>query len=483
LQEVGLAQVCDEIGRAFNDNNLRRVDALLWPALDQFSDLPQLWFYAGNLFFQMGRSAPAAICFQRCIDLDENPKVLANLGAAYRKLNLHDAGIRVLETALERDPNYEPALINLGSMYVNEGCPEKGIPYLERAVEIGQQKGQLEKGALWNLGLLYLEAGRFREGFDIYRRGTGQERLSRSYASEKAGIREPELLQPEHIGTGKTLIVWGEQGIGDELMFGTCLEEARAEFGEVIFECHPRLEKLHSWAHPGLRLFPTRKEDYIDWPIKLGIQADYKCPIGDLASRYRPDFASFSSAAPTYRADAAETERYRAQLEGMAQGRKIVGLATHGGVLSTARQYRTLTVPDIERLVGETDCLFISLDYDDMTSLNIHLNEKFGENRFRWFPSIVQHWDYDHTAALAAACDLNVTVCQSVAHLSAGMGLNTRVLVPKRCAWRYAPVGDSTLWYWYQHPKVEVLRQDDPTSWGTALDSIIEEIQTEFIIA
>src|SRR5690606_3033410 len=132
--------------------------------------------------------------------------------------------------ALDRNPTYEPALVNLGSMYVNEGCPEKGIPYLEKAVTLGKKRGRIENGAEWNLGLLYLEAGRFKEGFDIYRRGYGSERLSRNYSKDPAA--EPKLLEPDDTGAGKTLIVFGEQGIGDELMAATCIKQAREEFGE-----------------------------------------------------------------------------------------------------------------------------------------------------------------------------------------------------------------------------------------------------------
>ena len=67
-QEIGLSQVCDEIGTAFSKDDYKRVEALLWPALDQFSDNPQLWFYAGNLFFgedlmeiPVGAPAPAKL--------------------------------------------------------------------------------------------------------------------------------------------------------------------------------------------------------------------------------------------------------------------------------------------------------------------------------------------------------------------------------------------------------------------------------------
>lgn len=480
MQELGLQQVCAEIDAAFKAEDLKRVDSLLWPALDQFTDMPQLWFYAGNLFFQTGRCAPAAAAFERCVDLDENPLVLANLGAAYRRLNQHENGIRVLEAALDRDADYAPALVNLGSMYVNEGCPEKGIPHLEKAVAIGTKLGRMERGAEWNLGLLYLEAGRFAEGFDIYRKGYGAERLVRQYGHEKHGIPEPKRLEPGDPAEGKTLIVWGEQGIGDELMAGTILEDARKEFGEVIFECHPRLEELHRRAHPGMRLFPHRKDDYIDWPIKNDIRADYKAPLLDLAARYRPNADSFARAwveyGPTYSVDEEEVQRYREQLRAIAGKRPIIGLATRGGVMQTARTYRTLKIPEADHLFANTDCLFVGLDYDDMTPFAMYAHEKYGENRYRWFPSIVQHWDYHHNAALIAACDLTVTVCQSAAHLSAGMGRPTRVLTPKRCAWRYARIHDPETWFWYPDPAVKLYRASED-SWLPALDRVIADIR------
>lgn len=477
-QEIGLAAVCDEIGQAFGRGDLQRVDQMLWPALDQFPDIPQLWFYAGNLNFQIGRVALSDVCFQRCIDLDSNPLVLANQGAAKRRLNHHDEGIAVLRAALERAPDYEPALVNLGSMFVNEGTPELGIPHLERACELGAAKGRYEKGSRWNLALLYLEAARFKEGFDLYRTGLGAERLVRNYGVDD--IPEPAQLQPEH--KGGTLIVYGEQGIGDELMMGQLIKDAQEEFDHVIFECHPRLEKLHRAAHPGLTLYPTRKDTHIAWPASDRVRADYKAPIFDLASRYRPDVESFKAGwrkrGAIYKADTEESSRYRAQLVEAAAGRPIVALATHGGVLQTARQYRTLRMPDVERLFKETDAVFVCVDYDDMSGFAIEVQEKYGDGRFHWHPAIVQHWDFDHTAALLAACDMTVTVCQSVFHLSAGMGLKTRCLTPKRCAWRYALIpGEPELSYWYPSPDVKLYRQDSENGWGSALDRVIADIR------
>lgn len=474
-QEVSLPDVFKAIEAAFKDENIPRVEALLWPALEQFPDVSQLWFYGGCIFFKKGICAVARELFEKAIDLDDAAHVYSNLGACYRRMNLQEEGKAVLAKALDRDPDYAPTLVNMGSMFVNEGIPKQGIPYLEKACALGT-----ERGATWNLGLLYLESARFGEGFDCYRKGLNHERMVRNFGG-KDGIPEPKLLEPHDIRQGKKLIVWGEQGIGDELMFGTILEQARQDFGEVIFECHPRLLNLHRWAHNGLKLYPTRKDEHIAWPLNDQIIADYKCGIGDLGALYRRTTADFTRAwgrtGPTYEADAPETTRYIENLESIANGRPIVGLATRGGVMQTSRTYRTLKPAEVDALFGQTDCLFVALDYDDMMPFSHYVHDKFGEHRYKWWPSIVQHWDYDHTAALIAACDLTVTVCQTAAHISAGMGCPTRVLTPQRCAWRYAPIEDPERWYWYPDSAIKLYRQSDPESWAEPMARVIEDIK------
>lgn len=478
-QEVGLQDVFAAIEAAFSQNDLTRVEALLWPALDQFPKESRLWFYGGCVLFKAARVASAAAHFERAIQLDETPFVYSNLGACYRRLNLHEEGLEILRQAHERAPNYAPTLVNLGSMYVNEGCPEEGIPYLEKAKATSD-----ERGAIWNLGLLYLESARFAEGFDHYRQGVSHERAARSFGSSKGTIPEPEMLTPElfeeHGGKGKRIVVWGEQGIGDELMFGTILEDMRKDF-EVVFECHPRLQRLHNNAHPNLKLYPTRKEEWISWPIEQKEIFDFKCAIGDMASYYRRSLDAFKDhwkqAGATYRANPEEIMRYREHLLSEAGGRPIVALGTRGGVMQTARQYRTIRTQEIDRLMKETDAYFVSIDYDDMFGLANYISETHGEGRFRWVPTITQHWDYDHLAALLAACDMTVTVCQSAAHLSAGMGLKTRVLTPIRCAWRYAQIKEEPdLWYWYPDEDIKLIRQDDPKSWDHPINRIISDI-------
>jgi len=476
MHELGLDAVVSGVEAALSSKDVARAEQLLWPALDQFPDLPAFWFYAGNIFMQTGRTAPAALCFERCVDLEDNPMVLANLGAAYRRLNDNERGVTVLSRCLARLPDNSSALVNLGAMFVNEGDPHSGIPYLERAKALGQ-----DRGAEWNLGLLYLEAGRFGEGFDLYATGIGQERAVRFYARPadgQPGPDEPPLLVPDSPKAGKTLIVWGEQGIGDELMYGTVIEDARRDFGEVIFDCHPRLEGLHRRAHPGMRIYPTRKDDTIVWPLQDAICADYKAPLGELARHYRRTRDAFRDAwqrqGAIYNPDDAEAAENRARLTRIAKGRPIVGLATRGGVMMTSRTYRTLTQADVEPLFRDTDALFVSLDYEDMTGFAAWVAERYGADRYVYPQAILSAWDYHHTAALVAATDMVVTVCQSVAHLAAGMGHPVRVLTPRQCAWRYGLTEER--WYWYDGDHAKLYRQDGQ-GWNGAVRRAVADIR------
>lgn len=480
--EVPVEDVARRVAHALERNELHTADSLLWPAIDQYPQAYGLWVLAGILLHKHGRLVPSLHAFREAHSICPGAATLVNIGATHRRLGNHDEALEALTTALREAPDSLDALINAGAIWVNEGNPPPGIEYLRRAITLAAGDPQAATSlaeAQWNLALLLLESGEFAEGFDLYHCGVARQRNVRLYSGDAA--TEPLIYEPGMDRAGKTLIVWGEQGIGDELMFGTVIEDARAEFGEVIFECHPRLQWLHERAHPGLRCFPTRKDDYITWPVTEGIRADYKMPVGDLARLYRRDRESFRAAwaarGPTYSADPAEVARYRERLVSAAGGRPIVGLAMRGGTLLTAREHRTLAPLEARGLIEATGAYFVCLDYEDMSGFASWVHDEVGPGRYECFPAVVATGgDYHHDGALAAACDMVVTVNQSIAHLSAAMGLNVRVLTPKRVAWRYGLTGEE--WYWYPTPTVRLYRQGDDCEWGPALDRAADDIRS-----
>lgn len=474
MQELGLPQVVERISQAIREENFQLADGLLWPALDQKPDVGPLWFYGGILQSMQGRQAVAVECFKKSQELEPHPANWANLGGVLRTMGRVQECRSVLLRGLDQVGDDPDILGNLAGSYVNEGNPQTGIEYGERALAIKPTHG----GVMFNLALLHLEAGNYARGFDLYADGAHKHRLEKHYDPD------PPLLTPElheHLkGKGKRLIIYGEQGIGDELMFSTIMRDAKKDY-EIIFDCHARLESLYRHAEwmksPGypITLHATRKTkaDKLEWSS----DADAKMPIGNLGRFYRRSPESFTWNGPVYSANPKEAREMRAQLEKIAAGRKIIGLALRGGTMSTARTYRMMPPQAISEVLSDPRYLFVSLDYEDMTKFGEHMTQTYGPGRFLWYPSACWAWDYSHTAALVRATDAVVTVCQSVAHLSAAMGHPTYVLTPSKPAWRYGLRGES--WIWYAHPNARLLRQIDE-DWGPPSSALADALRARF---
>lgn len=468
MQTMSLADVVERIPQAIKEQRFSEAESLLYPALDQKPENGALWFYAGILHAMQGKLAIGLECFKQSQRLEPHPSIWANIGGVLRQMLQPELAREILLRGLDHIGEDADILGNLCGSYVNEGDPDTGITYGERALKANPAHGS----AKFNLALLHLEAGNFTRGFDLYAEGAHQHRLRKVYDPD------PPLLTPElHEqlrGKGKQIIVHGEQGIGDELMMATMLEEASEDY-EIVFDCHPRLLSLFenaSWKHRPISLRATRKEKP-DWPHN----AVAKCPLGDLGRLYRRAASTFYWDGPWYMPDEREAAEMRAHLEGIAKGRKIIGLATRGGTMNTARTYRIIGPQILDPLLSDPRYLFVSFDYEDVTGLGEYIAKVYDPDRFVWYPSVCWAWDYLHTASMIAATDALVTITQSVAHLGAAMGHPTYVLTPSRPDWRMGQSGET--WTWYPHKDARLLRQIGE-DWHPAVSALKEALEARF---
>ena len=463
--EVGLHAIVEQIADSITSENTELTERLIWPALDQFPFVPQLWYHAGNHLFSIGKLTLAAMAYEKAIELEPNAVCYANLGASYRQLNRADDALRVLTQSVEIDPESKSAWTNLAACYINEGTPEIGLEHANKALAIDPTFNR----AQWNAGLCHLELGNFRKGFEFYEAGLDHDRILRSYGNAKY------LTDPVHQnvkGKNIKLIVYGEQGIGDELMYASMLFDVCKDY-DVIWDHHPRLGSFYKAAFPYLETHPTRKDDPTEEAWVKRTFAPYFISIADLGKWYRPSRNAFSKAwrehGPFYSPDPELTEQYRCGLMAMADGKKIIGISTRGGVLKTNRFYRSVKPDHLDDLLQDERYHFVNLDYEEVDVMVNEMNAKRPGSVSYW-RSINHHFNYKHTAALIAATDAFVTVCQSAAHLSAAMGHPTAVLTPKRPAWRYGLKGKR--WYWYPSKNVSLFRAPEDGAWDEPVANV-----------
>lgn len=437
-------------------NSLIHAEAGFNFLLDRNPHSADLWFYVAACFMKRGFYAVAEELLQKNVKMD--PKSVAgynNLGFVYKQDNRTDKAEHCFRKAIELFPDLDnkeelsTMWNNLATLYVNNGTPDRAIKYCIKAFECDPDNIQ----AHWNHSLALLEKGRWKEGWEEHEYGLLNRTNKRKDRDYGDGL-------PMWDGTkGKRVIVFGEQGIGDEIMFMSMMPDLIRDCSHVIYDAHPRLVSMARESFPEITVYGTRKEKNIAW---YHGQADYRIGIGSLGKYYRNDSASFPKTSYL------KSSKYPCELVGK---RPKIGISWKGGYVSTRKDLRSVTL-DQMRPILDMDAEFHSLQYTEGAADEV--------SEFTQRTGIVIHHDqeliddYDRTAGFIQELDLIITVCTSLVHLSGAIGVPCWVMTPSRPAWRYGVTGDMP---WYGSVKLYRQRGDD---WQPVMEKIREDACKRF---
>lgn len=328
------------------------------------------------------------------------------------------------------------------------------------------------------LGFALLAKEKFGEGFqEIERHVGGEMRKPKPVAKEPYWQGpQPQFLNGNvlTIGGKQNLFVQGEQGLGDEISFASCIPDVARDCS-VTLECDPRLEGLFRRSFPHVEVYGTRAnaKDPAQREWANGRTFDAMCLSGSLLKHYRKEKSDFPRKA-FLRADSERRLQWKALLNTLP-GKKI-GIAWNGGVPMNFKGRRSLKLKDLDPLLKIPGVTWVSLEYKDPTEEIEHYKAKTGIE--------VKHWaraaesdDYDDTAALVAELDCVVSVCTAVVHLCGALGVRCHVLVPKVPRWFYGESGREHPWYesLVLHRKgkdwpLELVKQELQSQWAEAAD-------------
>ena len=379
--------------------------------------------------------------------MPKNQKVpqefMANLAVAYRQSGQIEKSIEYLEKALKIERT-AGVLTNYGNVFVEQGNPHRAIDLLTEAITLDPSIDMTH----YNLGLALLETGQWDRAWDEYEHGEreGGMRMERTYGGKarwKGPVEEP----------GRRVCVYGEQGIGDEIMFASMIPDV-LKTNEVIFDCHPRLQTLFEKSFPGLKCYPTRKDSEIFWPDAEPFESRFA--IGSLGKFYRRSKESFPGTA-YLKADPL-----------LPKGERLrIGISWTGGRSTQRVMRRTVPLSWWESIL-HNNCEFVSLQYTEDCEKEIAIAEQTKGFTIQQF-SEAKDREYYKTAQLVASCDLVITVCTSIVHLAGALGVPTWVMVPNRPAWRYQYKGPMP---WYR--SVRLYRQ--PAAEDAAWIPVVQKI-------
>jgi hypothetical protein len=429
-------------------------------------------YYLGCCYQKLDLDGLAVACFKDCLSKDPDfPEAWSNMGFVYFKMqekyiarNCWEHAVMIGDTekyAKTRQTDFvreqrSEFLVNLATTYIAEGTPETAIKLLDKAIEIDDNAN-----AHWNKGLALLEMGKYQEGWPEYDQG---ERNDLAHQRCYNNLQDPKT--PLWDGTpGQTVVVYGEQGIGDEIMFASMIPDL-AKDCKVIIDAHPRLADIFRGSFPGMPIYGTRKDKQVVWAGWSTVDA--KISLGSLGRYYRNKAEDFPGT-PYITPDPKLVAHYGEQLRLLSDKPKI-GISWKGGIKKTGKNQRIIPMDKLRQLF-DLDADFISLQYDENAQ---HEVDKFNESTdltIHHWPFAIAH--YDHTAALIKNLDFIISVPQSVVHLAGAIGVPTIQLCPKRALWQMGVYGQNMPWY----NSVINIWQTEAGDWDDCLERALEMLK------
>jgi tetratricopeptide (TPR) repeat protein len=413
-------------------------------------------FRRGVALAALERYEESLASFNRALGLDPNSAdALNNRGAVLVRLFRPAEALPDFARSVVLKPDQAGAFTNAGIALRGLGRYHEALDHLDRAVSIKPD----EVTATWTKALLKLALGELRDGWPLYEsrlRLPHVRRLQRTFAGPRWTGAEPL--------TGKTLLVYADQGLGDTLQFCRYIPVLEAIGARVVFEVQPTLKPLlRSLAMQGALV--GRGETLPEFDLHV--------PLGSLPLALRTEIDTIPGGVPYLKVDPTAVRSWGERLAALP-GRKV-GLNWQGNPEAEkfsaleARSFPLGAAAALARVAGVT---LVSLQKGRGAEQSAEV--EFGGE-------IIQLTDPFHmgpeeiaaeTAAILMGLDLVITCDTALAHLAGALGARVWVVLQAVPDWRWFIERSDSPWY----PTMRLFRQRTPGDWPELFERVAAEL-------
>ena len=381
------------------------------------------------------------------------PEVWINMGKAAGELHFYDEEEKCFKKALSLAKKQNNSLAeyiatqNLGTGAVHQVNPDKAIYWAKKALSIKESKQSKV-----DLGFSYLIKYDFENGWKNYNAGLGVQ-TNRDIVQYRD--------EPEWDGSkGKHIIVYGEQGLGDQIAFAGAIKDARKICKSITLHVNPKLVTLFRDSFV-LDTHGFNNEGNYPWLDSAKIDASVS--MSRLQEYFRDDINKFDGNEYLL-ADTRKRIQWNALLKSLPDGLNV-GIAWTGGVFTTNKQSRSTDLETLLPVLKTQGINWICLEYKDKSEEIEQFKKKHGIeiHDYSW---ATRTKDYGDTAALVAELDLVISVPTSVVHLAGGLGIPCWCIVHPYPHFMFGLTGNSMPYY----NSVELFRRKG--DWGPVVEEI-----------
>lgn len=374
--------------------------------------------------------------------------------------------------ALRLEPGFAKARHNLGNARLSQGDADEALTLCEQALTQPMSDDERQLMELSRSTML-LVLGRLGEGWDAY-----EARLHPAHPDVTHFLVDVPGWTPGAELAGKSLLVIGEQGLGDEVLFGNVLPdviEALGPDGRLTLAVEPRLVALFQRSFPQATVgshatYLKAGRTYRTLPFVTDFtDYDLWTPLASLLREFRRTTSAFPDRIGFLAPDPDRVAHWRRELEAAPAGAKV-GLLWKSNIKNGARYRFYSPFADWAPVLKAKGVTLVNLQYGDCAEEIAQAERDYGV-RIWTPPGIDLKQDLDDVTALCCAVDLVVGFSNATMNLAAGAGAPTWLIsVPG--AW--TRLGTSR-YPWY--PQVRTFTTPAFGNWGPVMDAVGEAVE------
>ncbi|MGE3317530.1 MAG: tetratricopeptide repeat protein, partial [Planctomycetaceae bacterium] len=415
------------------------------------------WNNLGSIYNSLQNSEQAIRCFRKAIEiLPRDAKAIYNLGNIHKDRWELESAVECYRQAISIDPRLAEAHVNLGVVLQHLGRLDDAVESHNRALRLRPADAETR----FHRSQTRLMRGNF---------GTAWEEYEARWEYDAAPREFPQPVWDGSPLDENSLLIFAEQGVGDEIMFASCVAEMVARTGKCCIECDARLVKLFSRSFPLAKVVarPKNKSLPVD-PATL--ECDWQIAMGSLPRFIRRSEADFPRHRRYLVADASQVDNWRARLAALGTGLKV-GISWRGGHKPHVQQRRSISLDQWRPVLQTPGVQFVNLQYGDCAAELSAFEKKSGIRVHTW-PDVDPLSDLDGFSAQISALDLVISVDNSTVHFAGAVGTPVWGLLHFSPNWRWMLEREDSIWY----SSLRLFRQSALGDWAGVIGRVAREM-------
>jgi tetratricopeptide (TPR) repeat protein len=460
-------------------------------------DHAEIWTNHGHTLQNLGRHEEALVSYQRAITLKpDDARAWSDRGVALNELKRNEEALVSHERGIEINPGYAEAWSNRGNALQGLDRYEEAVASYQNAVGLkadyadawlnrgnalkalkryGEALASYERAlalkpadaeAHYNRGILQLLLKNFHGGFEDYLwRWRNKDWKSKPLATS--------LPRCSPQGRNGHALLWAEQGLGDEILYASMLQQAQALCTKITLSADRRLHSIFRRSFPGIDLIDRNSTG-------AGISEkhfDTQAPIGDLGYLLARDSGSLlHSGRPFLLADPVKKSEFK-QRPPFNSGKLTCGISWKSGNKKFG-DAKSATLAEFGSILKDPRLSFVNLQYGSVdteiqstkTQLGAPVHQMEGLDVFN---------DIDGLLSLIDACDFVITTSSVAAHLAGSIGKKGCLLVP---------FSRGRIWYWHEndahsfwYPSLKLFYQEQPGDWTDPINQMVDWVRKNYL--